>query len=497
MDPKSNGSLREALTFDDVLLRPGLSELLPSDADIRTRITREITLNIPIVASAMDTVTEVKMAIAMAQAGGLGVIHRNLEPEEQAAQVRQVKKFESGMVVNPVTIAPGATLADAHDLMQAHGISGIPVVEGGGNGRAGKLVGILTNRDVRFATDPRQKVAELMTKDRLITVSEGVGQDEAKRLLHQYRIEKLLVVDDQYRCVGLITVKDMEKAVANPHACKDEQGRLRVAAATTVGDKGFDRTGRLIEAGVDLVVVDTAHGHSRSVLDAVTRIKRLSNAVQVVAGNVATSEGAKALIDAGADAIKVGIGPGSICTTRIVAGVGVPQLTAIMDTVEVARKSGTPVIADGGIKYSGDLAKALAAGADCAMVGSLLAGTDETPGEVFLYQGRSYKTYRGMGSVGAMARGSADRYFQQDIKDTLKLVPEGVEGQVPYKGAAATVLHQLAGGLRAAMGYVGANTLQELHEKAEFVRISGAGMRESHVHDVTITRESPNYPSRV
>jgi IMP dehydrogenase len=497
MDPKTNGSLREALTFDDVLLKPGLSELMPSDADIRTRITREITLNIPIIASAMDTVTEAKMAIAMAQAGGLGVIHRNLEPEEQAAQVRQVKKFESGMVVNPVTIAPNATLADAHDLMQAHGISGIPVVEGGGNGRAGKLVGILTNRDVRFATDPRQKVAELMTKDRLITVSEGVGQDEAKRLLHQHRIEKLLVVDGEYRCVGLITVKDMEKAVANPHACKDEQGRLRVAAATTVGDKGFGRTERLIEAGVDLVVVDTAHGHSRSVLDAVSRIKRLSNAVQVVAGNVATSEGAKALIDAGADSIKVGIGPGSICTTRIVAGVGVPQLTAIMDTVEVARKSGTPVIADGGIKYSGDLAKALAAGADCAMVGSLLAGTDETPGEVFLYQGRTYKTYRGMGSVAAMARGSADRYFQQDIKDTLKLVPEGVEGQVPYKGAASTVLHQLAGGLRAAMGYVGAKNLQELHEKAEFVRISGAGMRESHVHDVTITRESPNYPSRV
>jgi IMP dehydrogenase len=340
-------------------------------------------------------------------------------------------------------------------------------------------------------------VAELMTKERLITVSESVGQDEAKRLLHQHRIEKLLVVDDEYRCVGLITVKDMEKAVANPHACKDEQGRLRVAAATTVGDKGFDRTGRLIEAGVDLVVVDTAHGHSRAVLDAVTRIKRLSNKVQVVAGNIATSEGAKALIDAGADAIKVGIGPGSICTTRIVAGVGVPQLTAIMDAVEVAHKSAIPVIADGGIKYSGDLAKALAAGADCAMVGSLLAGTDETPGEVFLYQGRSYKTYRGMGSVSAMARGSADRYFQQDIKDTLKLVPEGVEGQVPYKGAVATVLHQLAGGLRAAMGYVGAKDLQELHEKAEFVRISGAGMRESHVHDVTITRESPNYPSRV
>jgi IMP dehydrogenase len=497
MDQKSNGTLREALTFDDVLLKPGLSELLPSDADIRTRITREISLNIPIIASAMDTVTEAKMAIAMAQAGGLGVLHRNLEPDAQAAQVRQVKKFESGMVVNPVTIAPAATLADALALMQDHGISGIPVVEGGGSGRAGKLVGILTNRDVRFATDPRQSVAELMTKERLITVSESVGQDEAKRLLHQHRIEKLLVVDDEYRCVGLITVKDMEKAVANPHACKDEQGRLRVAAATTVGDKGFDRTGRLIEAGVDLVVVDTAHGHSRAVLDAVTRIKRLSNKVQVVAGNIATSEGAKALIDAGADAIKVGIGPGSICTTRIVAGVGVPQLTAIMDAVEVAHKSATPVIADGGIKYSGDLAKALAAGADCAMVGSLLAGTDETPGEVFLYQGRSYKTYRGMGSVSAMARGSADRYFQQDIKDTLKLVPEGVEGQVPYKGAVATVLHQLAGGLRAAMGYVGAKDLQELHEKSEFVRISGAGMRESHVHDVTITRESPNYPSRV
>ena len=496
MEQKSDGTLREALTFDDVLLKPGLSELLPSDADIRSRITRDIPLNIPIVASAMDTVTEAKMAIAMAQAGGLGVVHRNLEPEEQAAQVRQVKKFESGMVVNPVTIAPGATLADALALMQDHRISGIPVVEGGGNGRAGKLVGILTNRDVRFATDPRQKVAELMTKERLVTVREGVGQDDAKRLLHQHRIEKLLVVDDQYRCVGLITVKDIEKAVANPHACKDEQGRLRVAAATTVGDKGFDRTSRLVAAGVDLVVVDTAHGHSRSVLDAVTRIKRLSNAVQVVAGNIATSEGAKALIGAGADAIKVGIGPGSICTTRIVAGVGVPQLTAIMDAVEVAQRSDTPVIGDGGIKYSGDLAKALAAGADCAMVGSLLAGTDETPGEVFLYQGRSYKTYRGMGSVGAMARGSADRYFQQDIKDTLKLVPEGVEGQVPYKGAAATVLHQLSGGLRAAMGYVGAKTLKELHEKAEFVRVSGAGMRESHVHDVIVTRESPNYPSR-
>jgi IMP dehydrogenase len=407
-----------------------------------------------------------------------------------------VKKFESGMVVNPLTIQPGATLADALELMKAYRISGVPVVEGGGNGKAGKLVGILTNRDVRFATDTRQMVAELMTKDGLITVREGVGQEEAKRLLHQHRIEKLLVVDDQYRCVGLITVKDMEKAVANPNACKDEQGRLRVAAATTVGDKGFDRTERLIDAGVDLVVVDTAHGHSRLVLDAVARIKKRSNAVQVVAGNVATAEGAKALIDAGADAIKVGIGPGSICTTRIVAGVGVPQLTAIMDAVAASSSTHTPVIADGGIKYSGDLAKAIAAGADCAMIGSLLAGTDETPGEVFLYQGRSYKTYRGMGSVGAMARGSADRYFQQDIKDTLKLVPEGVEGQVPYKGAASTVLHQLSGGLRAAMGYVGARDVDDLHKKAQFVRISGAGLRESHVHDVTITRESPNYPSR-
>jgi IMP dehydrogenase len=492
-----NGAPREGLTFDDVLLQPGLSDVLPSDADVRTQVTREISLNIPIMASAMDTVTEAAMAIAMAQAGGIGVIHRNLDPDQQAAQVRQVKKFESGMVVNPLTIDPGATLADALQLMKENSISGVPVVEGARNGSAGKLVGILTNRDVRFATDMQQKVAELMTKDRLITVRENVGQVEAKKLLHQYRIEKLLVVDADYRCVGLITVKDMEKAITNPNACKDEQGRLRVAAATTVGDKGYERTQRLIEAGVDLVVVDTAHGHSRHVLDAVGRVKRLSNKVQVVAGNVATADGAKALIDAGADAVKVGIGPGSICTTRIVAGVGVPQLTAIMDAVEAARKTGTPVIADGGIKYSGDLAKALAAGAHCAMVGSLLAGTDETPGEVFLYQGRSYKTYRGMGSVGAMARGSADRYFQQDIKDSLKLVPEGVEGQVPYKGAAATVLHQLTGGLRAAMGYVGAKDIDDFHKKAKFLRISSAGLRESHVHDVTITRESPNYPSRV
>ncbi len=494
----SKGSFREAYTFDDVLLKPGLSDVMPSEVDIRSRITPNILLNIPIVASAMDTVSEAAMAIAMAQAGGIGVIHRNLEPEAQAAQVRQVKKFESGMVVNPVTIHPQATLAEALALMQENHISGIPVVEGG-NGQSnapGKLVGILTNRDVRFATDTRQKISELMTKENLVTVRESVGQDEAKKLLHQHRIEKLLVVDAQYRCVGLITVKDIEKAVANPHACKDEQGRLRVAAATSVGEAGYSRSEALIEAGVDLVVVDTAHGHSRRVLDSVTRIKRISNAVEVVAGNIATADGAKALIDAGADAIKVGIGPGSICTTRIVAGVGVPQLTAIMDAVEAARETKTPVIADGGIKYSGDLAKAIAAGGDCAMVGSLLAGTDETPGEVFLYQGRSYKSYRGMGSVGAMARGSADRYFQQEIKDTLKLVPEGVEGQVAYKGPVANVLHQLAGGLRAAMGYVGAKSIAEFHEKAEFVRISGAGLRESHVHDVTITRESPNYPSR-
>lgn len=486
--------IREAFTFDDVLLKPGLSDVLPSQTDIRTNVTRSIQLNIPLMASAMDTVTEARMAIAMAQAGGIGVIHRNFEGDGQVQQVRQVKKYESGMVVNPLTIGPDAMLADAKQLMSDHGFSGIPVVTGGAPGVPGKLVGILTNRDVRFAKDPRQKVSELMTHERLVTVREGVSQDEAKAMLHKHRIEKLLVVDDQYRCVGLITVKDMEKAVAHPLASKDAQGRLRVAAATTVGDGGFERTESLIEAGADLIVVDTAHGHSVRVLEAVTRIKRLSNSVQVMAGNVATKEATQALIDAGADAVKVGIGPGSICTTRIVAGVGVPQLTAIMDAVEAAKKANIPVVADGGIKYSGDLAKALAAGADIAMVGSLLAGTDETPGEVFLWQGRSYKAYRGMGSVGAMARGSADRYFQQDIKDTLKLVPEGIEGQVAYKGPVANVVHQLAGGLRAAMGYVGAHNLQEFHEKAEFVRITSAGLRESHVHDVTITRESPNYP---
>jgi IMP dehydrogenase len=489
-------TLDEALTFDDVLLRPGLSDVMPGDVDVRTRITRTISLNIPIISAAMDTVTEARMAIAMAQAGGIGVIHRNLDPQVQADHVRQVKRFESGMVLNPITIHPDETLADAQALMKKHGFSGFPVVERGPNGKGGKLVGILTNRDVRFATRPDQPVSELMTKDRLITVGEGVNQEEAKRLLHQFRIEKLLVVDEHYRCTGLVTVKDIEKQVANPNACKDEQGRLRVAAATTVGEQGYERTEMLIDAGCDLVVVDTAHGHSQKVLDQVSRIKRLSNKVQILAGNVATAEATRALIDAGADAIKVGIGPGTICTTRIVAGVGVPQLTAIMESVEAARATGTPVVADGGIKFSGDLAKALAAGAEVAMTGGLLAGTDEAPGEVYLWQGRSYKSYRGMGSVGAMARGSADRYFQAEVKDSLKLVPEGIEGQVPYKGPVSNVLHQLVGGLRAAMGYTGAKDLAEFRDKTEFVRISGAGLRESHVHDVTITRESPNYGNR-
>ncbi|MFN8829443.1 MAG: IMP dehydrogenase [Labrys sp. (in: a-proteobacteria)] len=489
-------SFPEAFTFDDVLLKPGLSEVLPSQTDISSRVTRTISVNLPLLASAMDTVTEQRMAIAMAQAGGIGVIHRNLPAEEQAEQVRQVKRFESGMVVNPITIAPDALLSDAFALMKRHGISGIPVVEGAAPGVPGRLVGILTNRDVRFANDSSQPVRDLMTKDRLVTVKAGVTQEEAKRLLHQYRIEKLVVVDDDYRCVGLMTVKDIEKATLHPNACKDEQGRLRVAAATTVGEAGYERSEMLVDAGVDLVVVDTAHGHSVRVLEAVSRVKRLSNAVQVIAGNVATAEGAKALIDAGADAVKVGIGPGSICTTRMVAGVGVPQLTAIMDAARAAHAAGVPVIADGGIKYSGDFAKAIAAGASVAMVGSLLAGTDETPGETYLYQGRSYKAYRGMGSVGAMARGSADRYFQADIKDQMKLVPEGIEGQVAYKGPVSGVLHQLAGGLRASMGYVGAATVEEFQEKAQFVRITSAGLRESHVHDVTITRESPNYPGR-
>jgi IMP dehydrogenase len=489
----------EALTFDDVLLMPGHSEVLPAETDLRTRVTRGLELNFPILSSAMDTVTEGKLAIAMAQAGGIGVIHRNLSMEQQAEQVRQVKKFESGMVVNPLVIGPEATLQDALDLMQRFGISGVPVVENGGTGGqlVGRLVGILTNRDVRFASDPSQKVAELMTREGLITVRDTVNQAEAKKLLHAHRIEKLVVVDEHQNCIGLVTVKDMEKAQLNPNASKDDQGRLRVAAATSVGPEGFERAERLIDAGVDLLVVDTAHGHSERVLEMVRRVKAQSNSVQVLAGNVATADGTRALIDAGADAVKVGIGPGSICTTRIVAGVGVPQLTAIMEACSVADRDGVPIVADGGIKYSGDLAKALAGGASAAMIGSLLAGTDESPGEVYLHQGRSYKSYRGMGSVGAMARGSADRYFQAEVRDALKLVPEGIEGQVPYKGPLASVLHQLGGGLRAAMGYVGARSITELQEKARFVRISGAALRESHAHDVTITRESPNYPSNV
>ncbi|HLH12321.1 MAG TPA: IMP dehydrogenase, partial [Methylovirgula sp.] len=462
----------------------------------KTRLTAEIGLNLPIISAAMDTVTEARLAIALAQAGGIGVIHRNLDPEEQAEEVRKVKRYESGMVVNPIVIFPDETLADAQALMRQHGISGIPVVERGPQGKPARLCGILTNRDVRFADNPLQPVSELMTKN-VVTVREGVTQDEARRLLHQHRLEKLVVVDDEGRCVGLVTVKDMEKATQHPHASKDPDGRLRVAAASTVGDKGYERALALIDAGVDAVVVDTAHGHAQSVLDQVTRIKRTSNKVAVIAGNVATADGTRALIDAGADAVKVGIGPGSICTTRVVAGVGVPQLTAILDSVEVAHAANIPVIADGGIKYSGDLAKAIAAGADCAMIGSLLAGTDESPGEVYLFQGRSFKSYRGMGSVGAMARGSADRYFQQDIKDSLKLVPEGIEGQVPYRGPAAAVLHQLSGGLRAAMGYVGGANIAEFQRRAQFVRVSAAGLRESHVHDVTITRESPNYPTGV
>jgi IMP dehydrogenase len=480
--------IRDALTFDDVLLEPASSAVLPAEVDTSTQLTREVRLGIPLISAAMDTVTESRLAIAMAQAGGLGVIHKNLDVEAQAAEVRNVKKFEAGMVVNPVTIYPDQTLAEAHALMRYHHISGIPVVRR----RTGKIVGILTNRDVRFATDEATPIKELMTK-RVVTVREDVDADSARRLLHHHRIEKLVVVDDAQRCVGLITVKDIEKARNFPNACKDTQGRLRVAAATGTGAAGIARAEALFDAEVDVVVVDTAHGHSEGVLLAVAEIRRLSNSTQIIAGNVATREGAQALIDAGADAVKVGIGPGSICTTRMVAGVGMPQLTAVVDAVAACRDAGVPVISDGGIKYSGDLAKAIAAGADVAMIGSLLAGTDESPGEVFLHQGRSYKAYRGMGSLGAMARGSADRYFQAEVSDNLKLVPEGIEGQVPYKGPVGPVVHQLVGGLRAAMGYTGNACIAEMQQNCRFLRISSAGLRESHVHDVTITREAPNY----
>ncbi|ONH82638.1 IMP dehydrogenase [Roseomonas mucosa] len=482
-------TFEEAFAFDDVLLVPGYSTVLPSQTDIRTRLTREIRLNIPLVAAAMDTVTEAPMAIAMAQAGGIGVIHKNLSIEEQAAQVRRVKKFESGMVVNPVTIHPDQTLADVRALQDQHHISGIPVVER----ESKRLVGIVTSRDVRFATDPNLRVYELMTRENLVTVLNDATPEQARSLLHKHRIEKLLVVDDQYRCIGLITVKDMDKAQANPSAVKDAMGRLRAAAATGTGEDGLRRAEALVDAEVDVIVVDTAHGHSAGVLKTVERVKQLSNSVQVIAGNVATPEAVLALIEAGADAVKIGIGPGSICTTRIVAGVGVPQLTAVLECSAAAREKDVPAIADGGIRTSGDIAKAIAAGADCVMMGSLFAGTDEAPGEVFLYQGRSFKSYRGMGSLGAMARGSADRYFQAEVQDSLKFVPEGIEGRIGYKGPVGAVIHQLVGGLRSAMGYTGNGTMAEMQRNCRFRRITNAGLRESHVHDVAITREAPNY----
>lgn len=486
-------NIRQALTFDDVLLVPAASDVMPGQVDVSTKITKTISLNIPLLSAAMDTVTEAPMAIAMAQSGGIGVLHRNMEIDEQVAMVRAVKKYESGMVVNPVTIHPEQSLADALDLMSFHKISGIPVVENDGKPGPKKLVGILTHRDVRFADNMAEPVNEIMTRD-VVTVREGVSSDEARRLLHQHRIEKLIVVDDKDRCVGLVTVKDMEKAVKHPNACKDAHGRLRVAAATTVGEKGYVRAIALLQAECDVIILDTAHGHSIHVLNSVEKLKNDFPNSQIIAGNIATAGAAEALIKAGADGLKVGIGPGSICTTRIVAGVGLPQLTAVHDVAAVADKHGIPIIADGGLRTSGDIAKATAAGASACMVGSLLAGTEEAPGEVFLYQGRSYKSYRGMGSVGAMARGSADRYFQSEITDKMKLVPEGIEGQVPYKGAASNVIHQMVGGLRAAMGYTGNATVDDMRTKAEFVQITNSGLRESHVHDVTITRESPNYP---
>jgi len=479
--------IREALTFDDVLLVPAASNVLPSTADTSTFVTQNIRMNIPLLSSAMDTVTEARMAIAMAQAGGMGVVHRNLDIEEQARQVRRVKRFESGIVYNPITLTADQTLADAKALQERYRVTGFPVVDG-----SGRVVGIVTNRDMRFAEDDKTPVSVMMTSNDLAILKEPADLDEAKSLMKARRIEKLLVTDDKGKLTGLLTLKDSEQAVLNPHACKDDLGRLRVAAASTVGDAGFERSAALIEAGVDMVVIDTAHGHSEGVAQAVERAKTLSNSVQIVAGNVATAEATRALIGAGADAVKVGIGPGSICTTRMVAGVGVPQLTAIIDAASGAADANVPVIADGGIKFSGDFAKAIAAGASCAMVGSMIAGTDESPGEVILYQGRSFKSYRGMGSLGAMARGSADRYFQKDAASD-KLVPEGIEGQVPYKGSAGAVVHQLVGGLRAAMGYTGNATVAEMRTNSNFVRITGAGLKESHVHDVQITRESPNY----
>ncbi|MBF0877588.1 IMP dehydrogenase [Gluconobacter cerevisiae] len=484
-----NERIREALAFDDVLVEPAESSVLPAQTSTRTRLTRSIELNIPLMSSAMDTVTEDGMAIAMAQQGGMGVIHKNLSIEEQAEQVRRVKRFESGMVVNPVTVGPNQTLAEVQAIMARHGVSGLPVIEEG----SGVLVGILTNRDMRFTTDPNTRVRDLMTHENLVTVLNGAAPDEARTLLHRHRIEKLLVVDEAQRCIGLITVKDMDKAIAHPLAIKDSQGRLRCAAAVGVGEDGFRRAAALAEAGVDVIVVDTAHGHSHGVLSAVETLKSRHGGLQVIAGNVATPQAARALIASGADCVKIGIGPGSICTTRVVAGVGVPQFSAVMETAAACHELDIPAIADGGVRTSGDIVKALGAGADVVMVGSLLAGTDESPGETFLYQGRSYKAYRGMGSLGAMARGSADRYFQAEVRDTLKLVPEGIEGQVPYKGGMSAVIHQLVGGLKAGMGYTGSATIADLQVRTMFRRITNAGLRESHVHDVTITREAPNY----
>lgn len=480
--------ITDAFTFDDVLLKPAASEILPADANVSTRLTRDISLKMPLLSAAMDTITEHHLAITMAQLGGMGIIHKNMDIDQHAKEVSAVKRFEAGMVVNPLTIAADRNLGDALALMRDHGISGIPVVDPDTE----KLVGILTNRDVRFAEDPLESVNALMTRD-VVTAAEDISHDEARKLLHAHRIEKLVIVDQDHRCIGLVTVKDMEKAQTYPDAAKDASGRLLVGAAIGAGPDGLTRAEALIASGVDVLVVDTAHGHSAGVLSAVGDVRGMSNDVQIIAGNIATGEGAEALIKAGADAVKIGIGPGSICTTRMVAGVGVPQLTAVMDASEACRKAGVPCIADGGIKYSGDLAKAIAAGADCAMIGSMLAGTDETPGEVFLYQGRSYKAYRGMGSLGAMARGSADRYFQAEVSQPLKLVPEGIEGQVPYKGSASTVIHQMLGGLKAAMGYTGNATIADMQANCDFVRITGAGLKESHVHDVTITREAPNY----
>ncbi len=478
------------LTFDDVLLKPAYSEILPNDTDLKTRITKNIELDIPIISSAMDTVTESKLAIAMAQCGGMGCIHKNLSIKDQADEVRKVKKFESGIVINPLTITPNQTLNDALHIMENYGISGIPVVESLGSK---KLVGILTNRDVRFATDKKQPVYELMTKDHLVTAKSNISKTEAKHLLHKNKIERILIVDNDGNCVGLITGKDIEKSKQFPHACKDSEGRLRVAAAVGVGKDGFKRAESLIEAGVDILMIDTAHGHSKGVIDAVREIKKLYPKIDLIGGNIATSEAAKALIDVGADGVKVGIGPGSICTTRVVAGVGVPQLSAILDVASICHKQKIPFISDGGIRFSGDLAKAIAAGASCVMLGSLLAGTEESPGETILYKGRSYKMYRGMGSLGAMARGSADRYFQEDVADKMKLVPEGVEGRVPYKGPVSDVIHQLIGGLRSSMGYTGNKTIKEMQENCQFVKITNSGLKESHPHSITITSESPNY----